>query len=416
MKRHVGQELRLLSFIFLIILPCVALSQGAPQPNQAGPYAIRTNADLVVLQATVRDRKGAPVSGLTEENFQVYEDKVLQHIESFSHEDIPVTIGLVIDSSGSMRPKHSDVISAALAFVRSSNPEDQMFVVNFNEHVSLGLPANLPFTSNAAQLETALSRSPLTGMTALYDAIAVGLEQLQKGKWDRKALIVVSDGGDNASKHNLAQVMSMVNQSSAVIYTMGIFDETDQDRNPHVLKQLARASGGEAFFPQTLQDILPICEQIAHDIRSQYTITYVPTNKKQDGTYRAIECEGARAVGRQTIVCHHPCRLFRTLESSLVCQRSGQPAMKLRIAWPMFHSTRANRFLRWSRNAFLVAGVLALGYSGYVLLDIETLPGLSSPPVSATIEQRSTDYRQLPAAFAICLSLRPQGKRWEESK
>ena len=153
----------------------------------------------------------------------------------------------------------------------------------------MGLPANVPFTNDAAQLETALSNHAITGMTALYDAIAAGLEQLQKGKWDKKVLIVVSDGGDNASKRNLAQVMSMVNQSNAVIYTMGIFDEIDEDRNPRVLKQLSRASGGEAFFPKTLQEILPICEQIAHDIRSQYTITFVPTNRKQDGTYRTID-------------------------------------------------------------------------------------------------------------------------------
>ena len=298
MKRRAVQKLCLFSFLFLIVLPCVAsVSQGVPQPSQVGPYAIRTNVDLVVLQATVRDHKGAPVSGLSKENFQVYEDKVLQQIESFSHEDMPVTVGLVIDNSGSMRPKRSDVIAAALAFVRSSNPEDQMFVVNFNEHVSMGLPANLPFTNNAAQLETALSRNVITGMTALYDAIAVGLEQLQKGKWDKKVLIVVSDGGDNASKRNLAQVMSMVNQSNAAIYTMGIFDETDEDRNPHVLKQLSRASGGEAFFPKTLQDILPICEQIAHDIRSQYTITFVPTNKKQDGTYRTIDVKARETSG-----------------------------------------------------------------------------------------------------------------------
>ena len=308
MKRRLDQRPRLLSFILLISLPAVAVSrerallgssqnQSIPKPNQPAPYAIRASVDLVVLRAIVRDHKGAPVSGLTQENFQVYEDKVLQRIESFSHEDIPVTVGLVIDNSGSMRPKVSDVIAAALAFARSSNPKDEMFVVNFNERVSMGLPANSPFTSNAAQLEKALSRNAITGMTALYDAISVGLEQLQKGKWDTKVLIVVSDGGDNASKNNLAQVLSMLNQSSAAIYTMGIFDENDEDRNPHVLKQLSRASGGEAFFPETLQDILPICEQIAHDIRSQYTITFVPANRKQDGAYRAIDLKAREASG-----------------------------------------------------------------------------------------------------------------------
>jgi Ca-activated chloride channel family protein len=315
MRRRASQNLCLLSPFLLIILTGVVVfraptllarpdagrgalrSQGVAQPNHVGPYAIRSNVDLVVLRASVRDHRGAPISGLTQENFQVYEDKVLQQIESFSHEDIPVTAGLVIDNSGSMRRKRSDVIAAALAFARSSNPKDQIFVVNFNEHVSMGLPANSPFTSNAAQLETALSRNVITGMTALYDAIAAGLEQLQKGKWDKKVLIVVSDGGDNASKRNLAQVMSMVNQSSAAIYTMGIFDENDDDRNPHVLKRLSRASGGEAFFPKAPQEILPICEQIAHDIRSQYTITYIPPNKKQVGTYRAIQVKARDRTG-----------------------------------------------------------------------------------------------------------------------
>jgi Ca-activated chloride channel family protein len=308
MKRHAIHKFCLFSFLFLVILPCVVFSrawgtagtlrnQVAPQSSQTEPYTIRTNANLVVLEATVRDRKGAPVSGLNKESFQVYEDKVPQQIESFSHEDVPVTVGLVVDSSGSMRPKRSEVIAASLAFVQSSNPMDQVFVVNFNEHVSMGLPANTPFTNNAAQLETALHRNVITGMTALYDAIDVALDQLRKGKWDKKVLIVVSDGGDNASKHSLAQIMTVVNHSNVLVYTIGIFDETDEDRNPRVLTQLSRASGGEAFFPKSLQDILPICEQIAHDIRSQYTITFVPTNKKQDGAYRTINVKARETPG-----------------------------------------------------------------------------------------------------------------------
>ena len=279
------------------------MSQRVPKTDQADPYAIRTNVDLVVLHATVRDGKGAPVSGLGRDNFQVYEDKIPQQIESFSHEDLPVTIGLVIDASGSMRPKRPNVTAAAMAFVRSSNPEDQIFVINFNEHVSLGLPSNLPFTNNAAQLETALSRHANSGMTALYDAITRGIEQLQQGKWDKKVLIVVSDGGDNASKGSLPQVLSLVNQSNALIYTVGIFDETDEDRNPRILKQLSRASGGEAFFPVTLQQILPICEQVAHDIRNQYIITFSPTNKKADGAYRRIDVKAhdSAVAGRLSV-------------------------------------------------------------------------------------------------------------------
>jgi VWFA-related protein len=254
--------------------------------------------NLVVLRATVRDHKGAPVAGLGKDDFQVYEDKVPQQIESFSHEDVPVTVGLVIDNSGSMRSKRSDVINAALAFARSSNPQDQMFVVNFNEHVSMGLPGNVPFAGSEAQLETALARNKADGMTALYDAVAAALEHLKKGKWDKKVLIVISDGGDNASKLKLAEILSMVNQSSAILYTMGIFDDNDDDRNPGVLKQFSKISGGESFFPGTLQEILPICEQIAHDIRNQYTIAYAPANRKPDGTYRAVEVKARKSSSR----------------------------------------------------------------------------------------------------------------------
>jgi VWFA-related protein len=245
--------------------------------------------DLVVLRATVRDSKGAPVAGLDKDDFQVLEDKVPQQIESFSHEDVPVTVGLVVDNSGSMKAKRIEVIDAAMAFARSSNPEDQVFVVNFNEHVSMGLPANVPFTGNQKQLEAALSRNKADGMTALYDAVAAALDQLKKGKWDKKVLIVISDGGDNASTHTLSQILGMVNQSNAILYTLGIFDPNDDDQNPRVLKQLAKISGGESFFPESLAELLPICQQIAHDVRSQYTISYAPANRKPDGTYRAIE-------------------------------------------------------------------------------------------------------------------------------
>ena len=128
--------------------------------------------------------------------------------------------------------------------------------------------------------------------------MAVALEQLKKGKWDKKVLILISDGGDNASKHKLAEILSMVNQSSAIIYAMGIFDANDDDRNPRVLKQLARLSGGEAFFPESVDEILPICQQIAHDIRNQYTISYAPANRKSDGTYRAIEVKARKTSSR----------------------------------------------------------------------------------------------------------------------
>ena len=199
-----------------------------------------------------------------------------------------------------MRPKLAEVAAAARTFVRSSNREDEMFVVNFNEIVSLGLPGAIRFTDSTAELENAIAAAPTGGQTALYDAIAKALEELQAGSRDKKVLIVVSDGGDNASARSLAQVMKLAGQSSAVIYTVGLFDEDDPDRNPGVLKRLAQATGGEAFLPGQLSEVVAICERIARDIRHQYTIGYVPTNLTRDGAYHAIRVV-ARAKGHDRL-------------------------------------------------------------------------------------------------------------------
>jgi VWFA-related protein len=251
------------------------------------------NVSSVVLHATVEDHKGTPVSGLGKDDFQVYEDGVPQPIEFYSHEDIPVTVGLVLDNSGSMGPKRTEVIAAAMAFARSSNPQDQMFVVNFNEHVRFGLPADTPFTDKTTELQEALSTFKTDGETALYDALAAAIDHLKMGNRDKKVLIVVSDGGDNASHYTLRQVLAMAVQSNAIIYTIGIYTEEDPDQKPDALRQLSRATGGEAFFPQSIPDVVPVCEQIAHDIREQYTLAYAPLNRKQDGAYRLIQVKAA---------------------------------------------------------------------------------------------------------------------------
>jgi Ca-activated chloride channel family protein len=285
----------MLALLVLIAQPAFVRAQdSSPSPSrQADEYTINVDVNMVVLRATAQDHKGALVSGLHKDDFQVYEDGVLQQTKYFSHEDLPVTVGLVIDNSGSMTPKRADVIAAALAFARSSNPLDQMFVVKFNERVSFGLPANTPFTDQVAQLQGALSRISSSGETALYDAVVAALEHLKKGTRDKKVLIVVSDGGDNASKHKLKEITTLAGQPDAIIYTIGIFDEQDSDQKPGVLKRLAKDTGGEAFLPRSLKDVVPICEQIAHDIRNQYTIAYVPTNRKRDGTYRVIQVKAS---------------------------------------------------------------------------------------------------------------------------
>ena len=283
----------------VILLSCVAVAQS-PKPSQTGTdaaYTLQLNADMVILSATVLDRHNAPVSGLGKDDFQIYEDEVPQQIKNFSHEDLPVTVGILVDNSGSMGPKRNDVIAAALAFAHSSNPKDQMFVVNFNDRVSFGLPPDIAFTDRQDQLQRALSAIRAIGQTSLYDGIAAALEHFKLSNGDKKVLVLISDGGDNASKHSLAQTIAMARQSAATIYTIGIFDEQDADNNPAVLRRFAKETGGEAFFPESSKDIPSICEGIAHDIRSQYTLTYAPANASQDGRYRAIEVK-ASAPGR----------------------------------------------------------------------------------------------------------------------
>jgi VWFA-related protein len=286
-----------------MVLAGYAAYQAPPagQDRDSESFRISVDVALVVLPATVTDRQGGFVSNLGEQDFEVYENGVKQHIRLFRNEDIPVTVGMVVDQSTSMQPKLAEVSAAAQTFVRSSNPEDEMFVVNFNEHVSLGLPGAVRFTNDTVQLARAIVTRPAGGQTALYDAIAKALEELQAGSRDKKVLVVVSDGGDNASARSLAQVMKLAGQSSAVIYTIGVFDEDDQDRNPGVLKHLARATGGEAFFPGQLSDVAPICDRIARDIRHQYTIGYVPSNLTRNAGYRTIRVV-ARAKGRELSV------------------------------------------------------------------------------------------------------------------
>jgi len=282
-----------LGALLLVSLPVLPCQQGI----EPAPATISVDVNLVVLNVTAKDPKGAFVQGLQAADFHVFEDGRPQEIRLFRHEDIPVSVGLIVDNSLSMRRKRAGVTAAALAFVRSSNPQDQMFVVNFNDRVSFGLPGTELFSASAPQLELALNGVPADGRTALYDAIQAGLHHLTKAGRDKKVLIVVSDGGDNASRSKLREVLTAIGRSNAIVYTIGLFDETDGDQNPGVLRKIARASGGEAYLPENEAAVVPICQRIAQDIRSQYTIGYLSSNPALDGSYRRIRVTAARAQG-----------------------------------------------------------------------------------------------------------------------
>jgi VWFA-related protein len=276
------------SLILFSLIGVLAGSVPVQQSRDEDQYTIAVDVNLVVFNVTVTDSKGRQVSGLKSGDFRVFEESRLQELKLFHAEDTPASVGLIIDNSGSMREKRADVAKAALDFVTASNPEDEMFVVNFNEHVYYGLLPSTAFTNNVDILRTALTAVP-GGLTALYDALAAGIDHLKKGTRDRKALVVLSDGGDNASHRSLDEVLQIAQRSNATIYTIGIYDATDEDRNPRVLRKIAQLTGGRAYFPESVGDLEQVWREIAGGIRSQYTIGYFSTNARRDGAFRKVK-------------------------------------------------------------------------------------------------------------------------------
>jgi Ca-activated chloride channel family protein len=252
-------------------------------------YTLSVDVDLVVFNVTVLGNNGQPVTGLTEKDFRIYEDGREEKIKIFQPEDTPATVGLVIDNSGSMTNKRNDVVRAALAFIDASHPEDEMFIVDFNRRAWLAMSSSKPFTSDRSELRARLAETRAEGTTALYDALKLSLDHLKEGRRQRKALIVISDGGDNASVEKLDDVLRFAQQSSATIFCIGIYDPFQKDRNPSVLKRIARVTGGEALFPNSLESLHTIWPRIANAIRGQYTIGYVSTNAVRDGGYRRVK-------------------------------------------------------------------------------------------------------------------------------
>lgn len=281
--------------------------QTAKPDGQSGGYTLKRETDLVVLHATVEDSKGAFVPDLKQQNFHVFEDKAEQQISVFRREDVPVTVGLIIDNSGSMREKRAQVNAAALTFVKTSNPQDEVFVVNFNDEFYLDLDKD--FTNDPKELQEALERIDSRGSTALYDAVIGSLDHLKKGHKDKKILLVITDGDDDASRKSFEYTIKAAQSSNALIYAVGVFSDYDQSHDRRmvrhskkILTELAESTGGAAYFPNSLDDVGPTCTMIARDIRNQYTIGYYPTNTAKDGTYRLVHLEvNDRGRGKLTV-------------------------------------------------------------------------------------------------------------------
>jgi len=282
-----------------------------PQPPPPGQNSsaekqgssIKVQVNLVVLHTTVLDDRGRFADGLKEENFRILEDKVEQKLSVFKREDLPVSMGLVIDNSGSMRDKRPRVNEAAITLVENSNPQDEAFVVNFNDDFYLDLDKD--FTSSIPELKEALERIDSRGSTALYDAIIGSIDHLKKASKDKRVLLVVTDGEDNTSRNSLEKTIREIQKTDTVIYTIGLLSQESKKnakRAKKALEEISLASGGLSYFPENVDDVHSICQQVAHDIRNQYTLAYYPTNSKRDGSFRAVQVEVIPPRGRGKLV------------------------------------------------------------------------------------------------------------------
>jgi VWFA-related protein len=260
----------------------------------------RAEVQEVILHATVLDERQRLVTNLDKTAFNIFENGQPQTIKSFRYEDIPVAMGIVIDNSGSMREKRDRVNKAALNLVRASNPQDQVFVVNFNDEYYL----DQDFTGDIGKLKEALEKVESRGGTALYDALVASADHLKKNaKLDKRVIFVVTDGEDNASRESLEQAVQRLQaENGPTVYAIGILGEEKQRRARRALQVLAERTGGVAFLPRTLDEVDEISRSVAHDIRNQYTIGYQPTTPKTVPGYRTIRVDArARGYGRLTV-------------------------------------------------------------------------------------------------------------------
>jgi Ca-activated chloride channel family protein len=265
-----------------------AQTPDAKVPEEPPVFTFRTDTRLVDLHASVVDKQGHLVLNLPKSAFTVYENGVQQEIKMFRREDVPVSLGLIIDNSASMHDKRAKVGSAALALVGASNPEDEVFIMNFNEEASL----EQDYTSNIKQLEAALKSINSHGETAMRDALRMGIEHLRHGgKKEKKILLVVTDGEDNSSVETLDHVIQTAQQNGVIIYGVGLLSDDEPreaERAKRALDALTFATGGQAWYPQELSEVDGIAREVAHEIRNQYIIGYTPSNEALDGTFRKI--------------------------------------------------------------------------------------------------------------------------------
>ena len=285
--------------IGLVLLAGIALAQ-APPASQDDVPTYRTDARLVLLHASVVDKNGKLVTNIPQSAFKIFEDGVEQPLRLFRREDVPVSMGIIVDNSGSMTSKRSRVAAAALELVKQSNPDDEVFIVNFNDDTHF----DQPLTNDVKKMEAALARMEARGGTAMRDALSKSINYVKKnGKKDKKVLVVITDGNDNSSDITLEQVLRQAQNSEVLIYAIGLLNEEEarEARSAKkALKTLVDASGGMDYYPKSTSDVQEITPRVAHEIRNQYILGYTSSNQVMDGSFRQIKVT-VTGFGRPTV-------------------------------------------------------------------------------------------------------------------
>jgi VWFA-related protein len=279
--------MRLLSSLALFAL--LASAQKTPPPSSGEEPTFRSDTRLVILPISVADKNGKLITNLTQQSFKVFENGAEQPIKLFKREDVPVSLGVIIDNSGSMRDKRQKVETASIDLVKASNPRDEVFIVNFNDEAYL----DVEMTGDMKKLEEGVARIDSRGGTALRDAVSMSVDYLKdKGKKDKKVLLVVTDGADTASTGSLEKLIDKTRQGEVLVFAIGLLNEEERreaKKAKRALDEITRESGGLAFYPKDLAEVDRIAQEVAHEIRNQYTIAYSPTIQNLDGSFRQIK-------------------------------------------------------------------------------------------------------------------------------
>jgi Ca-activated chloride channel homolog len=295
--RALSLQLLALTACTLLALPALAQVSGPtvpnlpPEPPRNIGKPIQQEVQLALVNVTVTDPYDRLVTGLEKDNFRVFEDGVEQEIRTFSSEDVPISIGVILDMSGSMSDKVGKARQAAVQFFRTANPRDEFFLVSFADRAQL----TSPFTSSVAELQNRMMFTTAQGRTALFDGIYLGLSQMRHARNARHALLVISDGGDNHSRYNESDIRNFLREADCQLYAIGIYDPNDMARTPEerygptLLSELAEMTGGRAFSVSSLSDLPDIAAKIGMELRNQYVLGYKPSDEKHDGTWRKIK-------------------------------------------------------------------------------------------------------------------------------